>query len=68
MPPAADVVEPVDTPDLKSVGSNAVRVRVPPSAPLVFDLRLKGRTGTVLVRTVVTTAEGLPKTNRLVLS
>src|SRR5215831_5601334 len=30
----ADVAEPVDATDLKSVGGNLVRVRVPPSAPL----------------------------------
>ena len=47
MPPAADVVEPVDTPDLKSVGSNAVRVRVPPSAPLPRTRLDEGLDGTV---------------------
>jgi hypothetical protein len=30
---SADVAEPVDATDLKSVGGNLVRVRFPPSAP-----------------------------------
>jgi hypothetical protein len=33
----ADVAEPVDATDLKSVEGNLVRVRVPPSAPTLFD-------------------------------
>ena len=48
-PESADVVKPVDTRDLKSLGRNAVRVRVPPSAPermrpIGFDLAPSGAT------------------------
>ncbi|MDB5483696.1 MAG: hypothetical protein JWO83_4749 [Caulobacteraceae bacterium] len=58
---AGDVAEPVDAADLKSVGRKAVRVRVPPSPPVVI-VEFSGGSGLPFaLRTFMAVLRGLTR-------